>query len=116
MRDEKTHVDGVGVFWSHVVTGNDAGQLLTEPNPMKTETETNSARFWAAPASVAALRQNGGASSWSVVRSSQRPAFWLAQPLSHEPAAFAGIRLGRTPGRALRNTRRFLAANPTAFE
>ena len=78
---------------------------------------SSSTQFWSAPSAVSKLSQFGGSSSWSCVRvavPSRRQ--WAAVPLNHEPAAFAGIRLARTRGRALRNTRRFLRRNPVVFE
>jgi len=71
-------------------------------------------KIWSAPASLACLQQYGGSSSWSCVRFAAHK--WAAVPLNHEPDGFSNIRLARTAGRALRNTRRFLSRNPIAFE
>ena len=79
---------------------------------MSSSTSSN----WSAPAAVSALQSHGGHSSWSVVRVAiPGSRQWAAVPLNHEPEAFALIRYARTPGRALRATRRFLDRHPVAF-
>jgi len=82
--------------------------------------------YWKAPACIARLRQFGGESSWSIFYSIHEHGF-RARPLNHLPMCFLvpvsdrakntpHVLPGRTPGRALRNARRFLARNPVVFE
>jgi serine/threonine protein kinase len=101
-----TRVSASGQFRSTQKTKN---MKATAPT---TTTTASASAFWAAPASTERLRH----SSWSVVRHAVTGSRqWAAHPLNHEPALFRSVRLARTPGRALRAMRRFLKANPIAF-
>jgi len=91
-----------------------------------TNAVTPAVEYWKAPACIARLQQYGGNSSWSIFYSIGEHGY-RARPLNHLPPAFKipvseraksapHVLVGRTPGRALRNVRRFLSRNPVVFD